>query len=85
MWLIPIQNLLQKFWVNRTKIERAADNCLFLKLLAELAMIVTSEMMTNGIQNLLPKFWVNQTKIERAADNFLFLKLLAELAMIFTS
>ena len=37
-----IQNLLPKFGVNRTKIERAADNFLFLKLVAELAMIFTS-------------------------------------------
>ena len=80
-----IQNLFPKFGVNRTKIERATDNFLFLKLVAELAMIFTSYVMTNGIQNLLPKFGVNRTKIERAADDFLFLKLVAELAMIFTS
>ena len=80
-----IQNLLPKFGVNQTKIERAADDFLFLKLLAELAMIFTSYVMTNGIQNLLPKFWVNRTKIEWSADDFLFLKLLAELAMIVTS
>ena len=43
-----IQNLLPKFGVDWTKIERAADNLLFLKLLAELAMIFTSYVMTNG-------------------------------------
>ena len=35
-------NLLQKFWVNLTRIVSAEANFLFLKQLAELAMIVTS-------------------------------------------
>ena len=35
-------NLLQKFWVNLNKILSAEANFLFLKQLAELAMIVTS-------------------------------------------
>ena len=35
-------NLLQKFWVNLNKILSAEANILFLKQLAELAIIVTS-------------------------------------------
>ena len=63
-----------------TKIESAAANFLFLRPLAELAMINTSQMMTNGTQNLLQKKKKFSTKIASAAANFLFLRPLAELA-----
>ena len=68
-----------------TKIASAAANFLFLRPLAELAMINTSQMMTNGNQNFLKKNKKISTKIASAAANFLFLRPLAELAMLLTS
>ena len=78
-------NLVQKFKVNPSKIVSATANFLFLRPLAELAIIVTSWNITKGSNNLLQKFWVNLNKILSAEANFLFLKQLAELAMIVTS
>ena len=63
-----------------TEIVSAAANILFLRPLAELAMVNTSQMMTNGTQNLLQKKKKFSTKIASAAANFLFLRPLAELA-----
>ena len=63
---------LQQFQDNMTKIVSAEANFLFLKQLAELAMIVTFESC-----QIVPitsyKFWVNLTKIVRTVINFLFL------------
>ena len=67
-----------------TKTESAAANSLFLRLLAELAMVLTSQIVTNA--KLAPKRKKKiSTKTESAAANFLFLRPLAELAMVNTS